>query len=381
MASALFNPYSNNGFYKAPVTKALLGTLITSHVALQVPMFAGISKFLICLIPDSLVKGDYWRLLTSKLMFLDTKDAILCLILLYQFRIFERRYGSRKFASFLVGTSILTTIFELLLSTSILAWYQSNYGPDGDILNFKGRLLAVGPFGLILPLFVPFYTEVPQTSGATFGGLSVSAKSMNYILGLQVIASSSSNVIVGLSAIAAGIFYRKNLLWTQTWTYIPKTCASICDKIFGWAICSERSPEAEKVILGATLEIQRLQREEILEQQILRQQARLQHRNNPFRRGGAIRPFLGQRRQGGENFIDRLIRDNNRQNVEGDAALPANILPQRNPHQQGQDHLTGPSEENINILMEMGFTRERVTQALRETNNDLELATVILLQQ
>ena len=140
----------------------------------------------------------------------------------------------------------------------------------------------------------------------------------------------------------------------------------------------------------------------------------MQHRNNPFRRGGAIRPFLGQRRQGGENFIDRLIRDNNRQNVEGDAALPANILPQRNPHQQGQDHLTGneltcfffehlavifdecsqnekylyfkklflgPSEENINILMEMGFTRERVTQALRETNNDLELATVILLQQ
>ena len=72
-------------------------------------------------------------------------------------------------------------------------------------------------------------------------------------------------------------------------------------------------------------------------------QARLQHRNNPFRRGGAIRPFLGQRRQGGENFIDRLIRDNNRQNVEGDAALPANILPQRNPHQQGQDHLTGNS--------------------------------------
>ena len=43
--------------------------------------------------------------------------------------------------------------------------------------------------------------------------------------------------------------------------------------------------------------------------------------------------------------------------------------------------ILGPSEENINILMEMGFTRERVTQALRETNNDLELATVILLQQ
>ena len=37
-------------------------------------------------ISDSLVKGDYWRLFTSKFAFLDTKDAILGLILLYQFR-------------------------------------------------------------------------------------------------------------------------------------------------------------------------------------------------------------------------------------------------------------------------------------------------------
>ena len=50
---------------------------------------------------------------------------------------------------------------------------------------------------------------------------------------------------------------------------------NILHRIFGWAICSERSPEADKVILGATLEIQRLQREEILEQQILRQQVKL----------------------------------------------------------------------------------------------------------
>ena len=53
------------------------------------------------------------------------------------------------------------------------------------------------------------------------------------------------------------------------------TMQNIPYRIFGWAICSERSPEAEKVILGATLEIQRLQREEFLEQQILRQQVKL----------------------------------------------------------------------------------------------------------
>ena len=45
-------------------------------------------------------------------------------------------------------------------------------------------------------------------------------------------------------------------------------------RIFGWAVDSKRSPETENVILGATLELQRLQREEAMEQQILRQQVR-----------------------------------------------------------------------------------------------------------
>ena len=56
---------------------------------------------------------------------------------------------------------------------------------------------------MILPLFVPYYTEIPQVSGTTFGGISVSAKSMNYILGLQVIASSSANIVVGLAAVVS----------------------------------------------------------------------------------------------------------------------------------------------------------------------------------
>ena len=56
---------------------------------------------------------------------------------------------------------------------------------------------------MILPLFVPYYADIPQVSGTTFGGISVSAKSMNYILGLQVIASSSANIVVGLAAVVS----------------------------------------------------------------------------------------------------------------------------------------------------------------------------------
>ena len=58
-------------------------------------------------------------------------------------------------------------------------------------------------FGMILPLFVPYYLEIPPVGGSTFGGISVSSKSMNYILGLQVIASSSANIVVGISGIVS----------------------------------------------------------------------------------------------------------------------------------------------------------------------------------
>eukprot|EP00094_Tigriopus_californicus_P000697 TCALIF_00675-PA protein Name:"Protein of unknown function" AED:0.12 eAED:0.12 QI:1049/0.85/0.87/1/0.28/0.62/8/0/70 len=39
-----------------------------------------------------------------------------------------------------------------------------------------------------------------------------------------------------------------------------------------------------------------------------------------------------------------------------------------------------PSEENIRLLMDMGFTRDRVENALRQVNNDVQSATTLLVQ-
>ena len=48
---------------------------------------------------------QYWRLLTSKMAFLDIKDIALCAMLIYNFRFLERRFGSRKYV---VSISALT---------------------------------------------------------------------------------------------------------------------------------------------------------------------------------------------------------------------------------------------------------------------------------
>ena len=120
-------------------------------------MFASVKKYLVCRIPGSenclvtllntpyisdifpgsLAKGEYWRVLTSKLVFLDTRDALLAIFLIYNFRsvrnrdrapfpdfetffsrrIFERRYGTRKYASHLLSAFALSTVLELAFST------------------------------------------------------------------------------------------------------------------------------------------------------------------------------------------------------------------------------------------------------------------------
>jgi hypothetical protein len=49
-------------------------------------MLREVQKYIICKIPDSLAKGEFWRLFTSKICFIDTKDAVLAAILIYYFR-------------------------------------------------------------------------------------------------------------------------------------------------------------------------------------------------------------------------------------------------------------------------------------------------------
>ena len=93
---------------------------------------------------DSLSKGQVWRSVTSKLAFVDTRDAVFALMLIYHFRlgpkkkvkyvtsasikfplssfrVFERRLGSRKFCSHLLASFLLSTAVEILLAAGSTA--------------------------------------------------------------------------------------------------------------------------------------------------------------------------------------------------------------------------------------------------------------------
>jgi len=116
---------------KAPVSKALMGSVFLACTALNTPALAHLRPYLLCRLPEAF--AEPWRLLSSRLTFLDTKDLVCGAVLVYYFRIFERRFGSHKFSSYLLATGLLATLFEVAVVCSI------------SPLGFHDGLLPPGP--------------------------------------------------------------------------------------------------------------------------------------------------------------------------------------------------------------------------------------------
>jgi len=333
---SVINQYTNVGFYKAPVSKSLMLVVGCSHAASHVPAFGPLFKRVFSGSFSFSSTGNIVRLVASKLVFPDTRSTILALFLVYFFRIFERRCGSLKFSSNLLMSWLLGLSLDLLVTPAL---------PDA-----WSPLLTPGPLSLVLPLFIPFYLRVPLTSSAQFGPVPVSTKSLPYLLGLQLALHSPSTIISTLCSIGVGLALHCTSLGQVA---LPGLIGSLFSSIFGWLVEASPPPNPSSNLMGATLEIQRTQQAEAMEQQLLR--ARARQFNVPV--GGRqmrLDEMWGQGGQGGQ--------------AGGRNGRPAAPAPAQ------------PSPAMIQTLTDMGFPRQRVEQALTRANNDLDQATNFLLQ-
>jgi membrane associated rhomboid family serine protease len=200
--ATILSQYSTTGFYKATVSKGLLGSMFLTCAAMNMPLLAHMRKYLVCKLPDIFKEGEVWRLLTSRITFLGTKDLVCGALLIYYFRVFERRYGSHKFASYLLATCTIATILE---TTAILVLQHLN------IDLHSGGYLPPGPYGLIFPLLVSFFFDVPRVAQTHILGIPVTGKTLTYLLGLQVCSTSAATAISGLCGIVS-IYQLDNLV-------------------------------------------------------------------------------------------------------------------------------------------------------------------------
>ncbi|ELK14928.1 Ubiquitin-associated domain-containing protein 2 [Pteropus alecto] len=334
---------------KAPLSKSLL--LVPSALSLLLALLLPhCQRFFVYDLQA--VKDDFqiWRLICGRIICLDLKDTFCSSLLIYNFRIFERRYGSRKFASFLLGSWVLSALVDCILVEAV--WYS--FGITAS------RNLPSGFLAPVFALFVPFYCSIPRVQVAQIlGPLSITNKTLIYILGLQLFTSGSYIWIVAISGLISGVCYNSKMLQVHQVLCIPSWMA----KFFSWTlepIFSSSEPTSEaRIGMGATVDIQRQQRMELLDRQLMLSQF-AQARRQRQQQGGMINwnrlfPPLRQRRN--INYQDG-------QRSEQQAPPPLEV-----------------SEEQVARLMEMGFSRGDALEALRASNNDLNVATNFLLQQ
>ncbi|XP_028655783.1 ubiquitin-associated domain-containing protein 2 [Erpetoichthys calabaricus] len=335
----------SSGLYKAPLTKSLLlvPTILAFLLVVLLPQYQNFFVYDLQLVIRDL---RIWRLISSRLIYLDVKDAFCGSLLIYNFRVFERRYGSKKYASFLFGMWILSAVFELLLTEAMFYVFHINM----DIL----------PSGFLAPIFaffVPFYHSIPRIQVTQLlGQFAVTNKSLVYLIGLQLLLSSAFMWIIALSGLISGMFYFYDMFQIQNIIFIPNWLAQTSSFILEPLFSSAEPTHESSVGMGATLDIQRQQRMDLLDQQMLISQFSQARRR--------------ERQQGGfaqwNRFLFPLQR---RRNL---ATLSPPLSAQNNP--------SGVSEDQVARLMEMGFSRQDALEALQASNNDINMATNFLLQ-
>ncbi|VDI38990.1 Hypothetical predicted protein [Mytilus galloprovincialis] len=316
--------HGTTGFYKSPSSKGLLTATLLSSFALNFPFQQYRHYFWYN--PHLIVeKQQLWRIFSSKVAYLDLKDMCCCSILMYYFRIFERRYGSRKFLSYMLSTAIISTALEL----SVIYLLQH--------LQIKLQPLPSGPLCMLYPLFIPYYCEVPRVVFGHIFGIPMTGKSFHYILGLQIASTSKESILV-----------------------------AICGLLF------ESSPpkDLEKPI-GATREIQRQEHMEHMEQQLLWQTFQQQPQQNGWFN-------LNRDQNNGPGMFGNGLNNDVFDNEPDEGQELFGVRHRR--HNQ-DDNPVEVSEDQVQHLIDMGFNEERVRNALQISNNDISSATSVLLQE
>ncbi|XP_072332175.1 ubiquitin-associated domain-containing protein 2 isoform X2 [Scyliorhinus torazame] len=272
----MFSGTGSSGLYKAPLSKSLMVVLSTLAFILTVPL-QQYQQYFIYNLHAIRQDQELWRIICARIICLDLKDLFCSCLLIYNFRIFERRYGSRKFASFLLGSWVLSAVMDLLLVETL---HQT--------LDMSVSILPSGFLGPIFALFVPFYFSIPSVPVThILGRFSITNKTLVYVVGLQLLTSSTTTWILALSGLLSGIIYHYDVLKVQQLLSVPMwvtRCASFTlEPLFASAEPTHETP----IGMGATLEIQRQQKMELLDQQIMLAQLNQNNRRHRWQ-GGLI---------------------------------------------------------------------------------------------
>jgi membrane associated rhomboid family serine protease len=207
-----------SGFHNAPVTKCIVAACGLATVL--VGTASGANGFSLSY-QKVVQKLQLWRLFTSSCVFSSTPELLFGLYLVYFFRVFERQIGSNKYLFFVIFSSVVSTLLEVVALTLLR-----------DPTALTGISLAPGPYGLIFASFVPFFFDIPISTRFKIFGARFSDKSFVYLAGLQLLLSSwKRSLIPGVCGLLAGFIYKSNMLGIRKVKF-PEGLASAAGRLF-----------------------------------------------------------------------------------------------------------------------------------------------------
>ncbi|OAA67139.1 hypothetical protein SPI_01715 [Niveomyces insectorum RCEF 264] len=185
-------------FTNAPVTRSLVLGLVSASIGAS--LFDIKHYFYILVDPQILRYHQTWRALTYQLCYTNSSEVLFACMTLYQMRIVERMWGSRKYASFIAGTSLITAVVPPLLVyvLRIVTLGRVNYlpaGPTAVIFAILAQYYSIVPHTYTYR--VAFSSKPPPPTASTnnnsnnngaddFVGLTFSDKSYRYFLAAQL---------------------------------------------------------------------------------------------------------------------------------------------------------------------------------------------------
>ncbi|QVM06913.1 hypothetical protein D8B26_001616 [Coccidioides posadasii str. Silveira] len=140
-----------SGFSNATLTKYTLVFIVSSSIAVSIADTKYL--FYIQVVPHLWSYWQWWRVLIWQMCYTNSTEVLQACMVLYNLRVVERLWGTRKLASFIISTLPYTTLLPPLLLSLLLLPLTLN------TLNY----LPAGPTAILFALLAQYHAAIPTT--------------------------------------------------------------------------------------------------------------------------------------------------------------------------------------------------------------------------
>ncbi|KIR24945.1 hypothetical protein I309_06229 [Cryptococcus deuterogattii LA55] len=187
------------GLHHASVTKAMMMLLGVTTLAASL---LDIKPYLhLQFVPHMTKYHQYWRILSHPFAFANSAELLMGEVLLYGAGVYtERAFGSRKYASFILISSVISTI----LACAVIVLLHP----------FGIKSIPGGPYGVIFSILWQRYRMVPPLYQFNLFGIHISQKFFQWIFALQLMLSvPPSSILISLCGLLSGYIYRTDIMF------------------------------------------------------------------------------------------------------------------------------------------------------------------------